>query len=370
MMRCNGAEMHGGNLRRAAEQFGVPPECFLDFSANVNPRGLPAGALRRLQKDSANPALLMQYPDPDAHELRGLLSEREGVPREAITIGNGAAALIAASVFAFHPRACVMPVPAFSEYARACAAIGCQVHAFPLSPDEGFTMDTEALCRTLYETSCELLILNNPHNPSGSLLARDEVKAVLDAAVRRGVNVILDEAFIDYVPDASATTIAWKSPGVVAVRSLTKFYGCPALRIGYSVAEADTAMRIGAQCPAWPVTTLALNALAEAVRDEEYARDTLQQNEQESASLGKALAALGCRVFPGAANFLLIQLPESCCNSASLRNLLAAKHRILVRNCDSFCGLPAGRFIRVAVRNTADNMRLVAALSHILRGEQ
>jgi threonine-phosphate decarboxylase len=152
------------------------------------------------------------------------------------------------------------------------------------------------------------------------------------------------------------------------IRSLTKFYGCPALRVGYAVGMPASLGRLTASLPTWPVTLLALNALAEALRDEPYARRTLQGNAVERARLGARLAALGLRVFPSAANYLLLQLPPEGPASGELRARLIREHSILVRNCDSYAGLETGRYLRVAVRSAGENDRLLSALQLGLKG--
>lgn len=355
-------ETHGGDVQRVARKYGIPASELLDFSANINPRGLPAGAAKRLAHESSDSALLMQYPDLEAHELRQTLSKRLDVPMDAIVIGGGAGALIAAGVRALRPQSCLIPVPAFCEYERACTASGCAVHPFKLDARADFAFDPGALSRRMDQNAHDLLIVNNPHNPSGAVADHGAMLQLLDAARAAGAGVLIDEAFIEYARGAEITADAVERPCVIAVRSLTKFYGCPALRVGYAVASPETAKRVAAQLPAWPVTTLALNAMVEALEDAAYARATFEGNERERARLSRALGELGFHVFPSAANFLLLRLPEDCCSSAQLRERLILDHRILVRNCDSFDDLEMGRFIRVAVRSEGDNNRLVEAI--------
>ena len=362
------AEMHGGNIHHVAKEYGIPPSELLDFSANVNPRGLPPGAAERLAHEASDPALLMQYPDPESLELRQALSRRLDIPIEAIVIGGGAAALIAAGVCAFRPRSCLIPVPAFCEYERTCVASGCSVRRIKLDARADFILDREVLSRILDQMgSHDLLIVNNPHNPSGAFNDSVAMRHLLDAARAAGAAVLIDEAFIEYAAGGEITVEAARRPGVIAVRSLTKFYGCPALRVGYAVASPETARRVAAQLPAWPVTTLALDAMIEALKDAAYARATVEENERERARLSQAFGEHGLHVFPSAANFLLLALPEDCCSSAQLRERLILRHRILVRNCDSFEGLETGHYIRVAVRREPENNRLVEAISESLR---
>ncbi len=360
--------IHGGDVWRVAAEYGMAAEQLLDFSANVNPRGFPAGAMRRLMRDAADAALLMRYPDPSAEELRRALGERLGVSKKAIIVGAGAEALLAAALRTFGARRCLVPVPSFSEYARACAASGAALHPCPLYPASGFRLNGEKFCRLLRSGRWDLAIINNPHNPSGALVDANELRLVLDTAARAGANLLLDEAFIDYAEHASMAREAARRPGVIVVRSLTKFYGCPALRVGYAISAPDSISRMAAEIPTWPVTLLALNALREALRDEDYTRDTLQENAAERARLSADLEAIGARVFPSTANYLLVRLKEEWAPAARLRERLIREHRILVRNCDSYEGLETGRYIRVAVRSATENSRLLHALETVLKG--
>jgi threonine-phosphate decarboxylase len=151
------------------------------------------------------------------------------------------------------------------------------------------------------------------------------------------------------------------------VRSLTKFYGMPALRVGYSVSTPERAAQIEAHLPAWPVTTLAASAAVEAVKDERYARETLRAATEDRQRLRDRLVAIGLDACPSAGNFLLLHLAEAALDSTAMRETLIRRHRIIVRDCRSFDGLEDGRFIRVAVRSCADNERLVDAIDAVLR---
>ena len=202
-------------------------------------------------------------------------------------------------------------------------------------------------------------LLNNPHNPTGALLEPDEV--------RRIAPLIIDEAFIDYAPHASMVREAAEHPGLIVIRSLTKFYGCPALRVGYAVAQPETIRRIQSFLPTWPVTQLALDALTEAIADREYEDASLRDNAIEREWLTGGLSGLGFRVSPSAANYLFMELSGDMPASSDLRSRLIAHHRILIRNCDSYEGLAPGRHIRVAVRFREDNIRLLHALAEELK---
>jgi threonine-phosphate decarboxylase len=354
---------HGGDVWQVADELGISASELLDFSASINPRGLPPGARARLTRDASDSRLLSFYPDPTARRLRQALSEQHAVAPGAIVVGTGADSLLAPILRSLDPRRALVPVPAFSEYRRACEQEHIQFTPFPLDRADLFRINVDCLCRSIEAGSYGVVMLNQPHNPSGAVLERGEVQHVIETAAGSSATVLLDEAFIDYVPDLSFIRKAASRPGLIVVRSLTKFYGCPALRVGYAVAHSETVSRIQSLMPAWPVTQLAIDALAEAVVDREYAETSIRENAVERERLAESLNGLGMVVFPAAANYLLVELGPDMPAAAELRARLIATHRILIRNCDSYEGLAPGRYIRVAVRTAADNRRLIEALA-------
>ena len=348
---------HGGDVWQVAREQGIAAGELLDFSANINPRGLPLRARERLARDASDPRLLSCYPDPTARALRVALGARTGVPPEAIAVGPGAESLLAPILNCAEAESVLVPVPAFSEYRRVSEQVEKEFVPFSLDRAESFRVPVERLCE--YTGT---VLLNNPHNPSGALLEAREVLRIAEAAE----TLIVDEAFIDYAAHASVVREASVRRGLIVIRSLTKFYGCPALRVGYAVAHPDTIRKIQGLLPTWPVTQLALDALAEAVTDCEYAEASLRENAVERERLTALLTGLGLVVFPSVANFLLLELGEQMASSSALRSRLIANHRILIRNCDSYEGLAQGRYVRVAVRSAADNERLIRALTQEL----
>lgn len=355
--------IHGGDVWQAAEELGVPASEFLDFSANINPRGLPLRARERLLRDASDFRSLGFYPDPSARRLRSALSELLDVSPDAIVVGPGAEALLAPVLRCLQVKRALVPVPAFSEYSHVCAQQQIEFLPFALKRSDLFQIPVDRLCAAIRSHSPGVVLLNNPHNPSGAMMEPAEIHRVLDA----GTPMLLDEAFIDYVSRSSLAREAASRPGLIVVRSLTKFYGCPALRVGYAVAHPGTIRRVQALLPTWGITQLAMDALAEAVADREFAEETLREVPFERERLERSLSALSLFVFPSSANFLLIELGSNMPTASELRMRLIRSHRILIRNCDSYEGLTPGRYVRVAVRSAEENCRLIRALAHELK---
>ncbi|HTJ26344.1 MAG TPA: aminotransferase class I/II-fold pyridoxal phosphate-dependent enzyme [Candidatus Limnocylindria bacterium] len=354
--------VHGGDVLGVARAFGRDPASLLDFSANVNPLGPPAGVLTVLRDALAAPALLTAYPDPHARELTAAIAARERIAPERVLVANGGAALLDASVRALGAARCVLPIPAFSEYARALRAAGTAIVPFALGAETGFVLDPDVLVERVRETGSDLCVFANPHNPSGALLAADQVLALVRRLARLGCATIVDEAFVDYVPEASIAGALEAEEPVVVLRSLTKFYAIPGLRVGYAFASRSTAARVRAVLPSWPVGTLEQRAACAALADEEYARRSRAANARARAELAVSLRALRAHVFPAAANFLLIDVGAFAPDAPALREALIARRGIVVRAFADDPALSGVSVIRVAVRGANDNLRLAAAI--------
>jgi threonine-phosphate decarboxylase len=351
---------HGGRVYETARRWGIAPEEVIDFSANINPLGPPPGVLAALENCLA-PVNLRTY--PDSHAFISALVDKHGVAPDEIIVSPGSAALIFAVLRAVLPATALVMEPGFDEYFRACAVVEAEALRPRLTEKNGFEPDFAALAHIIEARQCDLLILNSPHNPTGRLYAREDLLALIDLAEANDIVVLLDEAFIDYAPQASLLPVAATKSRFVVLRSLTKFYAIPGLRVGYAVCAAGMAAAIRAQFDAWTVSTIALEAGRAALAEEEYERETRRINAQTREEFAAALREIGLSVFPSDANFLLVRLSRG--SGAELAQWLESS-RILIRRCDSFSGL-GDAYIRIAVRSSEDNLRLVSLVETWLR---
>ncbi|AJE02433.1 threonine-phosphate decarboxylase CobD [Geobacter pickeringii] len=354
---------HGGTVFAVARSLGVPPEEILDFSASINPLG-PVPGVREAVAAAFD--RLVHYPDSEAAELRDALARHHGVGAEQICVANGSTELIyLVPRLAAGGRALVV-APPFSEYAKSLHRSGWEVDYLELDPAEGFALAPELLDGRLAAGGHGLLFLGNPGNPTGRLLRRDEITAVMELCRRRGTFLVLDEAFIDFCEEESAKREATAREGMVVLRSLTKFYAVPGLRLGYAIGHRSTIARLAALREPWSVNTLAQVAGIASLADEGYAERTRALVAAERERLAAGLARLpGLSPFPSAANYLLVEITAGPAAAELCRRL--AVERILVRDCSSFRGLD-GRFFRVAVRSGEENDLLLEALGRALAG--
>jgi threonine-phosphate decarboxylase len=179
-----------------------------------------------------------------------------------------------------------------------------------------------------------------------------------------GIRVLLDEAFIDYAPHASLSADVETFPNLTVFRSVTKFHGLPGLRVAYALSTQQKTTELTAALAPWAITTLASRGVTAALDDKEYVQRTLRRNEARRDALTTSLHTLGIETYPSAANFLLLRLPAGV-DASDLWNRMIHDFGIVLRHCGNFEGLSQSH-LRCAVRNEAENARLVKALASAL----
>ncbi|MBD2871187.1 threonine-phosphate decarboxylase CobD [Paenibacillus arenilitoris] len=353
---------HGGDLRTAEEAFGMPADGFADFSSNMNPLGPPASVKEVLVRYAES---IGRYPDPAVRGLRRKLAELHGIGEQAVVVGNGAAELIDLVVRALQPKLTVLTVPCFDEYGDAVRKIGGETMEIRLSAAHIF--DLEPAADRLCELAAPgvLFMLGSPNNPTGRLAKPELLLRLVD----RGADVVVDEAFMDFVPceaEFSLVREAARHERLFVIRSMTKFYSIPGIRLGYIVGMPKPLSRLRALQVQWSVNSLAQEIGEAVLAEEEFAGRTLAWLGRERASLTAALEAHGFGVVPSSANYLLCRIPESAGLSASMLQLQMGKQGVLIRDASRFPGLDH-TYIRVAVKLREQNERLLSALESCIR---
>lgn len=347
---------HGGNLAWAAALAGCPPSAILDFSASISPLGPPKSAIAAIESQLVH---LRHYPDPDYCELRLALSHFHQLPPEWILPGNGSAELLSlAGRELAQLAATALITPAFGDYYRALAAHHAEVLEFPSLVFRILSL----IFDKVQNTKDKGLLLNNPQNPTGVLFSREDILPYLE----KFALVVVDEAFMDFLPpgqEQSLIEVVQEYPNLVILRSLTKFYSLPGLRLGYAIAHPDRLQRWQSWRDPWPVNTLAAAAAVAVLQDREFQNQTWAWLPPARNQLFAGLASLpGLQPTESAANFLLV---ESQLSSSQLQQNLLKNHQIFIRDCLSFPEL-GDRYFRVAVRSWSDNQRLLEALSLVI----
>ena len=351
---------HGGNLRWAAAIARCHPSAILDFSASINPLGPPESALSAIQTHLHH---LRAYPDPNYGELRRALSDVFHLDADWILPGNGSAELLTwAALDLSQLGVTVLVTPAFGDYRRALTTFAVNICECPLSLLQNqWYFSLEGSLDSLQDTQDRGLLLNNPHNPTGMLLSREMLLPLLSEF---GL-VVVDEAFMDFLPDHepySLLSVVQDFPNLVILRSLTKFYSLPGLRLGVAIAHPDRLRRWQKWRDPWPVNCLAMEAGIAAIKDDTFQNQSWEWLIPARSQLFEELAKIsGLIPYPGAANFLLVYSEKSV---IWLQQRLLEDYQILIRDCLSFPEL-RDRFFRIAIRTPSENQLLLTALSEL-----
>jgi|LSQX01.3.fsa_nt_gb threonine-phosphate decarboxylase len=361
-MKIEKQETHGGNIYKASEILNRKPEDIIDFSANINPLGVPEEIKVALL---SNMDSLVHYPDPDYTRLRSKLAEYTGIPVESIVAGNGSSEIIFLVLKALKPKSVLIAAPSFSEYERASVEAGIKVRFMELKEEEGFKLNIETLKYEI-EAGAECIFLCNPNNPTSTLASRDEMRYIIEIASRSGVTVIVDEAFIELTLGGTENSIAGfikEFDNLFVIRAFTKAFAVPGLRLGYGMGNEGLIKKMRLIKQPWSVNSLAACAADFLPVADEYLKRTQSWLRAEQEWLYKSLGTiLGLKVFEPQTNFILAKLPDNGMDAEVLKDSMA-QCGILIRNASGFRFL-GRRFFRIAIRDRHDNEILIRELSH------
>ena len=280
--------IHGGDVQGYIDEYGDAP---LDFSANLNPLGLPDGVREAVCRAAADSA---RYPDPLCRELRRALAGFEGVDPEEILCGNGAADLIFRVALALRPQKALTLAPTFAEYETALRLAGCAVEHFPLEETDGFAV-RPAILGAL--DGVDAVFLCNPNNPTGRLCDPALLRELLKRCAARGVLLVVDECFNDFLDEPEAHSLKpllRKYPNLLLLKAFTKIYAMAGLRLGYCLcADRELLAKLRGAAQPWAVSTVAQTAGIAALCETEYRARSRALIRTERAYLSAQLAAPG-----------------------------------------------------------------------------
>lgn len=357
---------HGGNVWQASSKYGKKVSELLDYSANISPLGTPE-KVKEAIRDSLDS--LVHYPDPDSIELREELAKYLETEMENIIVGNGSVELIYLLAKMIKPKVVLLIHPTFSEYEFAIASEGGSVKILELKAESEFRLDADQVIQAMDDV--EMVFLCNPNNPTGYLASKQEILPIIEQAAKKKIMMVVDEAFLDFVEaekDVSVIDEIKSFDNLFILRSLTKFFALPGLRIGCGIGNPKVLEKMNSLREPWTVNSLAQAAAVEALRDKEYARKVREVVWKEKDFLYDELGKLsGVRPYPPSVNYVFLNVSDTDLTSTQIQERMADLG-ILVRNCNTYPFL-GEEYLRVAVRTREENLKLLAGLKLILEKE-
>ncbi|MBO6264625.1 MAG: aminotransferase class I/II-fold pyridoxal phosphate-dependent enzyme [Acidaminococcaceae bacterium] len=333
---------------------------FMDYSANINPIGIPAG-VRDALKNSVSGCI--HYPDPFCRELRKGLRDYYSVPDEMIYCGNGAADVLFRLMTALQPKRTLVLAPTFSDYEKAALTVGSRIDHFFLNEEDDFTV-TPAILKAITKRT-QMVVLCNPNNPTGKLIDRELLLDILTHCESLQIPLLVDECFMDFVQDEekySLTPFLSEHPGLIILKAFTKIYAIPGVRLGFCLtSDVSLIDRLYASGQDWNVSVLAQAAGIAALKETEYLKESRMTISVEREYLISQLRLIGVRVFEGSANYILIKSMHNYPWPEKLKN-----HHILIRDCSNYQGLSSG-YYRLAVKTRRENRKLIKIMKELVK---
>ena len=343
--------MHGGDIYFTSEKL-------LDFSANINPFGVPESVIEAIQHALPD---LARYPDSSQRKLRQQLANYYQIQANQIVCGNGGADVLFRTIQAIQPKNALLPVPVFTEYEKALLEQHCKITYWHM-PD---LQITENLISELELNNYDFLVLCNPNNPTGTCISQELLLKILNFTKLKNIFVLLDECFFDMTSLASEQNSMIQKfsdfPNLLILKSMTKLYALAGLRLGYGICTDNNLIeKIRNIGQPWAVNSLASVAGCVALQDNDYKLKFLEFLIQEREFLWQELKKLNFEVWKPNANYIFFQAENYLDLEKKLLN-----DRILIRHCDNYQGLDKS-YYRIAVRQHAENLYLLECLQKII----
>ncbi|WP_066064671.1 threonine-phosphate decarboxylase CobD [Neobacillus soli] len=347
---------HGSNPRYLYEAMGLPfPEKFIDFSANINPLG-PPSSLKDKWQDFYQEIIV--YPDPYASKLRERLANAVKISVDSLLIGNGGAELIALVARMLAGKKVVLVEPTFSEYETTCQANKCEILYHQLEEPD-FGLNPTDLRSKLVDA--DALFLCNPNNPTGIHYPPATIISIIEECEKQNCLVILDEAFYDFLIDyESFIPYINQFSNLMIIRSLTKMFAIPGIRLGYLVARPAIVSELSQLQSHWSTNTIALLAGEVCVQNETFIIQSQEYICNERKRLFDFFKQEEFAVSASKVNFYLLRDPLLKEQFQLFEFLL--HQGIIPRHTFNFLGLE-GRWLRFAIKSEEENNQLMEVLA-------
>jgi len=351
-----------------AARYDLDPATIVRFDLNTSP--VSPALVDRLLAAGRFVAPLSEYPPTDYRALVEAAAARYGVTPAEILVGAGADEILDIVAKTFLPSGgrAIVPIPTYAMYRVVTEQRGASVVAVPrLDGASGWAIDPDAIRAATMEHEAAVLWLCSPNNPTALAEPDGAIAALLaglaeDAATagRAASVVVLDEAYAEFV---GTTLLGLRDvyPDLIVVRTASKAYALAGLRVGFAVARPEVIARMNPFRPPGSISTVSVTLVTEVLRDDSILDDNLARVETERTRLSETLAAIGWSVGPSVTNFILVDFGSPERAAAVADGLL---RRALVPRTFG-AGHPLAGHLRLTVRASAENDRLIAAATEL-----
>ena len=308
--------------------------------------------------------LLTQY--PSGMRVNSLLAGRNfNVHQENIVVGNGAAELIKSLMGACSGKVGFVR-PTFEEYPNRYNEEESVVY---VPQNENFTYTADDLMQFFGDKDIQSFVLINPDNPTGNYIPKSDLLELISWSKQRGIRLVVDESFVDFAEEADSTLIEQDildaNPHLFVMKSISKSYGVPGLRLGVLASgNTEQIAKMKKDVAIWNINSFAeyYMQIAEKYR-KDYANALVLFKQERTRFVSELVNIKGLRVIPSQANYVMVELLGDM-TAKELTKLLLIKYNLFIKDLSG--KVQRGEYLRLAVRNTQDNDKLLFALKEEL----
>jgi histidinol-phosphate aminotransferase len=346
----------GKPLEELEREYGIKGS--IKLASNENPLGPSPKAVAAI---TAHLARLHRYPDGSGYYLIRRLAEKLHIPPEQIVLGNGSNEIIELLIRTYLQPGdeVISPFPSFLMYDLLIRAAGCHNKVVPL---KDFRIDLEAMAAQI-NADTRMIFINNPNNPTGTIVSRDDFARFLNQ-VPSDIVVVVDEAYIEFVQQrncALGLDYIDSDKTVVVLRTFSKAYGLAGLRIGYGVMPAEMVSFVNRVRQPFNTNALAQVGALAALDDDAFFEKTLRLIHSGLKYLYRELDRLRVGYYPTQTNFLLIDVDRDA--QSVYEKML--RQGVIVRAMTAY---GYSNYMRVTVGLPEENERFITALEKVLHG--
>ena len=352
--------VHGGNVEELSRKYNLKKENIIDFSANINPLGV-SDSVKKSIIEAINEIKI--YPDITYYNLKNSISIYEKINSNYITLGNGAAEVIFNLVRVINPKKGLVLAPTFGEYEEALLSIDSEIEYYYLKEGNNWNIEQDII--EYIKDDIDIIFICNPNNPSGNLTNKELILKLLKKALKTNTIVAIDESFLDFVKDNnkySSLEFIEEYKNLFIIKSLTKFFAIPGLRIGYGISSNKNLLdKFKSISVPWNINVLAEKSAISALKEEDYIKNTIEYIEKEKDNFYYELNKFNdLKVFKPSVNYIMFKIKRDI----DLKEEML-KENILIRSCSNYNGLNK-YFYRIAVKTKEENLKFIKLLKKIL----
>jgi len=313
------------------------------------------------------PILINNYPSA-LHKICSLLSQwynDEGFVKDNILVGNGASEFIRI-LNRYFIKKITIPVPSFNEYENLDSSL---INYLTLREENDFQLNADEFIESVNNSNSNFALIINPNNPTSTVTSRTSILKILDN-LKHLDGIIVDESFIDFTGKREDYTIQPyinQYPNLIVIRSLSKEFGVPGIRLGYLLSSNEEIKnKLKEYLPIWNINSIAERFIELFPRYQREYNQSIKQILEDNQNFVEDLKVVNnLKVIDGKANYLFCKILKEDINSTQLRNILFSKYNILIKDCSNKTSLN-DRYVRISIRKPDENKMLVEAIKEVL----